>query len=48
LEVGEEVSEVGLFGAAELPDLAFPHDRMILSAWVRYEDGLVNGFPAAR
>jgi len=30
LEVGEELSEVGLFGCSDLPELAFPHDRLIL------------------
>ena len=48
LEIGEEVSEVGLFGPTELPELAFPHDALILREWVRYEAELVNGLPAAR
>ena len=48
LAVGEEVSEVGLFGPRELPELAFPHDELILSEWMRYEGTLVTGRPAAR
>jgi 8-oxo-dGTP diphosphatase len=48
LGAGEEVSEVGLFGPTELPDLAFPHDRQILGAWLSYEEMLLSGHPAAR
>jgi len=42
LSVGEEVSEVGLFGPAQLPELAFPHDEQILGEWVAYERGLTE------
>jgi len=48
LGIGEEVSEVGLFAPTELPELAFPHDELILGEWLRYEDALLNGVPAAR
>lgn len=48
LGIGEEVSEVGLFEPAALPELAFPHDRLILGEWVHYEETLVNGLQAAR
>lgn len=48
LGVGEEVSEVGLFGPGNLPELAFPHDELVLNEWLRYEETLVNGSPAAR
>jgi 8-oxo-dGTP diphosphatase len=30
---GDDLLEVGWFGLAELPPLAFPHDRAILAAW---------------
>lgn len=48
LGVGEEMSEVGLFEPTGLPELAFPHDRLILGEWARYEATLVNGSQAAR
>src|SRR5262249_53936355 len=37
LAVGDEVSEVGLFGPRELPELAFPNDQRILADWLEYE-----------
>ncbi len=33
LEAGDEVSEVGLFSADEMPELAFPNDVHILNDW---------------
>jgi ADP-ribose pyrophosphatase YjhB (NUDIX family) len=48
LGVGEEVSEVGLFGPGQLPELAFPHDADILREWQRYEAARLNGLPSAR
>jgi 8-oxo-dGTP diphosphatase len=48
LGIGEEVSEVGLFGPEALPELAFPHDRLILREWVRYEETRVTGLAMAR
>jgi ADP-ribose pyrophosphatase YjhB (NUDIX family) len=37
LAVGDEVSEVGLFGPEELPELAFPNDQRIFADWLEYE-----------
>ena len=48
LGIGEEVSEVGLFEPTGLPELAFPHDRLIVNEWIYYEEALVNGLGAAR
>jgi 8-oxo-dGTP diphosphatase len=48
LGVGDEVSEVGVFEPTRLPELAFPHDRLIMREWVRYEQTLINGLPTAR
>jgi 8-oxo-dGTP diphosphatase len=33
LEAGDECTEVGVFPADRLPDLAFPNDAAILTAW---------------
>jgi ADP-ribose pyrophosphatase YjhB (NUDIX family) len=33
LDAGDEVSEVGLFGIDEMPELAFPNDVRILNDW---------------
>jgi len=38
LEIGDEVSEVGLFDPVDLPELAFPNDVHILNDWLRYRD----------
>lgn len=34
---GDETSEVGLFSANQLPELAFPNDERILRDWLAYE-----------
>jgi ADP-ribose pyrophosphatase YjhB (NUDIX family) len=36
LDIGDEVSEVGLFPPDKLPELAFPKDQRILEDWLLY------------
>ena len=43
LDVGDEVSEVGLFEPHQLPELAFPNDHRILNDWLAYERRRRNG-----
>lgn len=35
---GDELTDVGWFGPDELPDLAFAHDRDIISRWQRWRE----------
>jgi ADP-ribose pyrophosphatase YjhB (NUDIX family) len=37
LDVGDEVSEVGLFAPDQMPELAFPKDHRILDDWLLYQ-----------
>jgi ADP-ribose pyrophosphatase YjhB (NUDIX family) len=41
LEAGEECIEVGTFAPDALPELAFPNDEAIMSAWTAHRAGAV-------
>ena len=46
LQAGDECLEVAVFPPDHLPELAFPNDGAILSAWSAYRDGATSAFGA--